>query len=197
MLRLRRPIGDSDSFSDKIIDLAMMKHARATPKTPINMNRRGNPMTQKILLPLLLLSLLGACGKTEEAKPAAAPAPAPVVAAAPAAAPAAAAPVAAPATPAPAAESAPAPAAAGSVDGGAIYKKACGLCHGTGAGGAPMFADKSLWEPRIAQGKEVLYKHAIGGFTGKAGMMPAKGGNASLKDEEVKAAVDYMVAAVK
>jgi cytochrome c5 len=152
-------------------------------------------MTQKILLPLLLLALLGACGKTEEAKPAAAPAPAPVVAAAPAAAPAAAAPVAAPATPAPAAE--PAPAAAGSVDGGAIYKKACGLCHGTGAGGAPMFADKSLWEKRIAQGKEVLYKHAIGGYTGSAGMMPAKGGNASLKAEEVKAAVDYMVAAVK
>jgi cytochrome c5 len=60
-----------------------------------------------------------------------------------------------------------------------------------------MFADKSLWEKRIAQGKEVLYKHAIGGYTGSAGMMPAKGGNASLKDEEVKAAVDYMVAAVK
>jgi cytochrome c5 len=153
-------------------------------------NEEEKPMFKKILLPALLLALLGACGKTEVATPAAAPAPA-APAAVVAAAPAPAAPAAATA---PAAEPA---AAAGGVDGGGVYKKACGLCHGTGAGGAPMFADKSLWEKRIAQGKEVLYKHALEGFTGSAGMMPAKGGNASLKDEEVKAAVDYMVAAVK
>jgi cytochrome c5 len=144
---------------------------------------------KKILMPILLLALLGACGKTEETKPAAAaPAPAPVTAAAPAAP----APVVAPA-----AEPAAAVAAAGGIDGAGIYRKTCGLCHGTGAGGAPMLGDKSLWEKRIAQGKDILYKHAISGYTGSAGMMPPKGGNASLKDEEIKAVVDYMVAAVK
>ncbi len=149
-------------------------------------------MFKKILMPILLLALLGACGKTEETKPAAAaPAPAPVTAAAPAAP----APVVAPA--APAAEPAAAVAAAGGIDGAGIYRKTCGLCHGTGAGGAPMLGDKSLWEKRIAQGKDILYKHAISGYTGSAGMMPPKGGNASLKDEEIKAVVDYMVAAVK
>ena len=46
--------------------------------------------------------------------------------------------------------------------------------------------------PRIAQGKDTLYKHAIEGFTGAKGMMPARGGGASLTDDEVKAAVDFM-----
>ncbi len=58
--------------------------------------------------------------------------------------------------------------------------------------GAPKLADKAAWAPRIAQGKDTLYKHAIGGYQGKAGVMPAKGGS-QASDEEVKAAVDYMV----
>ena len=145
-------------------------------------------MFKKILLPALLIALLGACGK-EEAKPAAAPAAAPAVAAAPA-------PAAAPAAEPAAAPAAP-PAAASTADGAGIYKKVCGLCHGTGAGGAPMVGKKDQWEKRIAQGNDTLYKHAISGFTGDAGMMPAKGGNASLSDDEVKAAVDHMVASSK
>ena len=50
---------------------------------------------------------------------------------------------------------------------------------------------------RAAQGADVLYKHAIEGFTGAAGVMPAKGGNPGLTDEQVKATVDWMLANVK
>lgn len=48
------------------------------------------------------------------------------------------------------------------------------------------------WEARIAQGQDTLYRHAIEGFAGEKGVMPAKGANVSLSDDEVKAAVDYM-----
>jgi cytochrome c5 len=77
-------------------------------------------------------------------------------------------------------------------DGKATYDKACMACHAAGVAGAPKFGDKAAWGPRIAQGNETLYTHALKGFTGKKGMMPAKGGNASLSDADVKAAVDYM-----
>ena len=63
--------------------------------------------------------------------------------------------------------------------------------------GAPKLGDKADWQPRLAQGKDTLYKHAIGGFTGAKGMMPPKGGNASLSDAQVHAAVDYMAGAAK
>ncbi|RYY90710.1 MAG: cytochrome c5 family protein, partial [Comamonadaceae bacterium] len=53
--------------------------------------------------------------------------------------------------------------------------------------------DKADWGPRIAQGNDTLYEHAIKGFQGKKGVMPAKGGNTALPDADVKAAVDYMV----
>lgn len=74
------------------------------------------------------------------------------------------------------------------------YGKACVVCHGAGVAGAPRLGDKGDWGPRIAQGNDTLYKHAIEGYTGKKGMMPPKGGNAALADADVKAAVDYMVA---
>ena len=69
----------------------------------------------------------------------------------------------------------------------------CALGHASGAAGAPIPGNKDEWAPRIAQGMDVLYQHSLEGFTGQKGMMPAKGGNPSLKDEDVKAAVDYMV----
>ncbi len=103
---------------------------------------------------------------------------------------------AAPATPAAAPAPAPAPAGeaiAGAVDGQKIYNNACALCHAAGVAGAPMPGNKDEWAPRIAQGKDTLYKHALEGFTGEKGMMPARGGNAGLSDEEVKASVDFMV----
>lgn len=74
-------------------------------------------------------------------------------------------------------------------EGQKVYQQACFACHGTGAAGAPKLGDKAAWKPRVAQDKEVLYKHALEGF--KA--MPAKGGRADLGDADVKAAVDYMV----
>ena len=59
--------------------------------------------------------------------------------------------------------------------------------------GAPKFGDKALWAPRVAKGMEVLYTNGINGFN----MMPPKGGNATLKDAEMKQAIDYMVNAVR
>ena len=74
-----------------------------------------------------------------------------------------------------------------------VYNAACNVCHGNGVGGAPITGDVDAWTARIAQGNELLYQHAIEGFAGEVGYMPAKGGNPSLSDEEVIAAVDYMV----
>lgn len=131
------------------------------------------------VLAVSLAVLLSACGK-EESK---APAP---EAAAPA--PEAAAPEAA----------APAPEQAAANDAGKkVYGSVCSMCHAAGVSGAPKPGDKADWGPRIAQGNDVLYKHALEGFTGAKGMMPARGGSATLSDDEVKAAVDYMVAQSK
>jgi cytochrome c5 len=78
-----------------------------------------------------------------------------------------------------------------------VYTAGCNACHGAGIAGAPKMADKEAWGARIAQGASTLYDHAIKGYQGKGGMMPAKGGNTALSDAEVKAAVDHMVAAAK
>jgi len=84
--------------------------------------------------------------------------------------------------------------AAGAEDAGKkIYDTTCMACHAAGVAGAPKFGDKAAWAPRIAQGMDTLHTHAIKGFQGKAGMMPPKGGNMGAKDEDIKAAVDYMV----
>ncbi|HKH20340.1 MAG TPA: c-type cytochrome, partial [Gammaproteobacteria bacterium] len=72
------------------------------------------------------------------------------------------------------------------------YQAMCSTCHSSGALGAPKITDKAAWQPRIAQGTKVLYSSALNGI----GVMPAKGGNPQLSDEQVKAAVDYIVSAV-
>lgn len=78
-------------------------------------------------------------------------------------------------------------------DGEAIYNQLCIACHAVQGIGAPIVGDIEQWAPRIAQGRETLYERAINGYTGPEGyMMPARGGG-QLSDEEVKAAVDYMV----
>jgi cytochrome c5 len=101
----------------------------------------------------------------------------------------------APAAPTAAAEpAAAAPAVAENTVGKGVYGKTCAMCHAAGVAGAPKPGDKADWGPRIAQGNEVLYKHALEGFTGAKGMMPARGGGSTLSDDEVKAAVDFMVA---
>ena len=78
-------------------------------------------------------------------------------------------------------------------DGESIYKGKCSACHGAGIAGAPKLGDKAAWAPRIAQGNAVLTQHAITGFKGKTGVMPAKGGFVSLSDEEIASVVEYMV----
>lgn len=86
----------------------------------------------------------------------------------------------------------PAPVAA-ALTGPQIYNSACLACHGPGVGGAPILGDVAAWEPRLAQGMDVLHDHAINGYQGSAGYMPAKGGRVDLSDQEVMDAVTYMV----
>lgn len=78
-----------------------------------------------------------------------------------------------------------------------VYQASCFVCHGAGIAGAPKLGDKGQWAKRIAKGDGSLYASAVNGMQGTAGAMPAKGGNPSLSDAEVKAAVDYMVAQSK
>lgn len=80
----------------------------------------------------------------------------------------------------------------GTLDGSVIYANLCGACHTSGAGGAPKL-ESAAWTARIAQGMDTLNKHAIEGYQGSAGIMPAKGGNPSLTDEQVIASVQWMV----
>lgn len=80
----------------------------------------------------------------------------------------------------------------GTLDGAVIYNALCGACHTSGAGGAPTM-EKSAWTARIAQGEETMIRHAIEGFQGAAGLMPARGGNPALNDEQVAATVRWMV----
>ena len=84
----------------------------------------------------------------------------------------------------------------GTTDGSVIYESLCGACHTGGVGGAPTL-DHGHWDARIAQGTDTLYTHAIEGFTGAAGVMPARGGNPALTDEQMKATVDWMLANLK
>ncbi|MBR7631476.1 MULTISPECIES: c-type cytochrome [Aeromonas] len=78
-------------------------------------------------------------------------------------------------------------------DGEAVYKGACFACHDMGIAGAPKRGDQAAWEPRIAQGIDTLKKHAIEGFTGKAGVMPPRGTCATCSDEEIENAIHYMI----
>ena len=79
------------------------------------------------------------------------------------------------------------------VDGQKVYQSACIACHGAGVAGAPMVGNAATWADRIAAGNDSLYANAIDGLVGSSGVMPAKGGNPTLSDAEVKAAVDHMV----
>jgi cytochrome c5 len=98
-----------------------------------------------------------------------------------------------PAAPAP---SAAAPAGKGAplvADGKKVYESTCIACHGLGVANAPKFGDKKAWAEHMMHGTDHLYENALKG----KGAMPPKGGNLTLSDAEVKAAVDYMVKAVK
>ena len=74
-----------------------------------------------------------------------------------------------------------------------VFEGACKACHGAGIAGAPKAGDHTAWAPRIAKGKATLYEHALKGFTGTAGVMPAKGGRTDLSDDLIKEAVDHII----
>ena len=75
-----------------------------------------------------------------------------------------------------------------------VYNNACLACQGAGIAGAPVLGNRQAWAPRIDKGRDVLYDHSLNGFQGNAGYMPPKGGRTDLSDDEVKRAVDYMIA---
>jgi len=81
--------------------------------------------------------------------------------------------------------------------GEAVFKNACIACHGAGVAGAPKIGDKAAWADRVAKGLDTLQDHALHGFKGNSGFMPPKGGRMDLSDEDVKAAVAYMVSEAK
>jgi cytochrome c5 len=77
-----------------------------------------------------------------------------------------------------------------------VYNQACTACHSpvtAAATGAPALGDGAAWEPRVAQGMDMLTDHAINGFTGESGLMPAKGGQVNLSDEQIVDAIEYML----
>jgi cytochrome c5 len=78
-------------------------------------------------------------------------------------------------------------------DGTELYAAVCKTCHETGLAGAPKTGDKAAWGPRLAKGKALLYDHALKGFNGQAGAMPAKGGRTDLGDALIQQGVDYLI----
>lgn len=90
------------------------------------------------------------------------------------------------------------PQAANENPGKKVFDGLCFSCHNSGLPNIPQLGKAEDWVNRIAKGKELLYEHAIKGFTGDSGMaMPAKGGNATLTDEEIRAAVDYIISSAE
>ena len=74
-----------------------------------------------------------------------------------------------------------------------VVTQVCAVCHASGMMNSPKVGNAADWAPRLEKGIDTLYDHAINGFN----MMPARGGNPKLTDDEVKAAVDYMVSSAE
>jgi cytochrome c5 len=75
-----------------------------------------------------------------------------------------------------------------------VYNQACIACHAPpGVAGAPVIGDNDAWASRVEQGMDTLTDHALNGFQGSAGFMPAKGGRLDFSDDEVVAALQYML----
>jgi cytochrome c5 len=184
-------IGDKNAWGplikhglDELVQVAI-KGIRQMPP------RGGNPDLTDIEVARAVAYMANQAGAqfSEPAAPAAsAPAAAGTQTAAAGAPPAATAVAAAPSSPAPGGK--PAAAAGGSsANGKAVFESTCVACHGSGVAGAPKVGDKAAWVPRIKQGIDTLHQAALKGKNA----MPPKGGNLSLSDADVMAAVDYMV----
>jgi cytochrome c5 len=156
----------------------------------------GNPSLDDFEIERAVVYMANSAGGkfAEPTEPKAAPAVAAAPAmAAPAAAPMVVAPIAAAPVAVVAAPPAPAPAQATNDVGEKLYKQACAACHIAGVAGAPKFADKTAWAPRIATGMDAMVAAVIKG----KGIMPAKGGAANASDADLRAATQYMVDAAK
>ncbi len=81
------------------------------------------------------------------------------------------------------------PASARAADGRTIYRQVCAVCHATGVANAPKLGDKAAWASRLSAGRAAMVTSVLKG----KGQMPPKGGNVSLSDDDVKAALDYML----
>jgi cytochrome c5 len=142
------------------------------------------------LIPALaLLILLGTgCSKQEEAMAPQEAAPA-QEAAQPMAAPEAAPPAEAPEPAAEPSAAMPAETQTAAVDGQKIYDTTCHACHAAGVAGAPKLGDKAAWAPRIAKGPDALLSSVKNGLNA----MPPKGTCMACSDDELRAAMLYMV----
>lgn len=78
-------------------------------------------------------------------------------------------------------------------EGETVYNQNCAICHKSGVGGAPILGDHADWKLRSSAGMLTLKQHAIRGFKGNTGFMPAKGGFMNLSDEQVNEVVEFMV----
>lgn len=78
-------------------------------------------------------------------------------------------------------------------EGQQVYDRSCASCHEQGIAGAPARGDQQQWEARLEKGYDALVANSIAGYQGEAGVMPPRGGNPDLSDEEVAAAVAYMM----
>ena len=172
-------IGDKDAWAKRIAEGYEMLTQHALKGLRQMPPRGGNPDlsdTELARAVAYMANQAGANFKEPESKPATAAKPA-VTAAAPAAAPAA----------------AGAGAKGDAAKGKAVFEGTCVACHGTGAAGAPKAGDKAAWAPRLKTGMDALYASALKGKNA----MPPKGGNMSLSDADVKAAVDYLTGLAK
>ncbi len=79
-----------------------------------------------------------------------------------------------------------------------IWKANCKVCHLQGVGGAPPIGNKKAWQHRVGQPLDTLVSHALNGYSSSPDtQMPARGGNEQLSDEDIRAAVTYMVSKSK
>ena len=72
-----------------------------------------------------------------------------------------------------------------------LVQKVCSGCHATGLLGAPKIGDKGAWSKRMGA------NGGLAGLVASAGKgknsMPARGGDPSLSDAELKAAIELMI----
>jgi len=78
-------------------------------------------------------------------------------------------------------------------DGKTVYGQTCAACHATGLANAPKLGDKAAWNPRASAGTAALVANVVKG----KGAMPPKAGNASLSEDDIRAAVEYMLGQVR